>query len=271
MFNTAKLYELSFVAPYRKLRKHPQLVFALHVKHLPKIVELLEKLVERYEAHAREYCPEYTRLHSPIPDLFGNIEFGYGRCASITTRDEEMLVHVNLHGGPRLRASTLTIHVLLLVFCVLVEDKTPSNQSQQIDIQTRADHAAEVYGHAVSGYVSPSMRRWLLRHVARAKEHSYAPLPQAVADAMYVTWKAVSGAEKMPPKNMFYGSITSDGRFSLNCPGNACDLAIYPDQVYGGIDTSVRFSCHNLDEAHQQLTLLAGLAKLCELARADES
>lgn len=57
----------------------------------------------------------------------------------------------------------------------------------------------------------------------------------------------------------------------LGCFGNACDIDIYPDHTCGEMDEPyVRFSCHNLDTAAQQMTLLAGLAKLCELARAEE-
>ncbi len=55
------------------------------------------------------------------------------------------------------------------------------------------------------------------------------------------------------------------------CPGDACDVSIYPDQIYGDAlgTKSVRFACHNLDSAAQQITLIAGIAKLCELARND--
>jgi len=63
--------------------------------------------------------------------------------------------------------------------------------------------------------------------------------------------------------------ITVDGRFMFECLGDACDVAIYPDSLEGE-EGSVEFGCHNLDQARQQVTLLAGLAKLCALARNDE-
>lgn len=67
-------------------------------------------------------------------------------------------------------------------------------------------------------------------------------------------------------------TIAPDGRFNLKCPGNACEVSIYPDRLYGdNMGTrSVQFSCHNLDGAVQQITLLVGIAKLCELARNKE-
>lgn len=53
------------------------------------------------------------------------------------------------------------------------------------------------------------------------------------------------------------------GRTHLSCPGNACNVVFeasdYDRQIGGNI------SCHNVDSVLQQITLLAGLAKLCDL------
>lgn len=54
-------------------------------------------------------------------------------------------------------------------------------------------------------------------------------------------------------------------RFVLCCIGNACDVAIYPDQDHGRGRTD--FSCHNVDASFQQATLLAGVCTLGELLR----
>ena len=43
-------------------------------------------------------------------------------------------------------------------------------------------------------------------------------------------------------------------------------MGVYPDGISQGIEMR-DLQCHNLDGAVQQLTLLAGLAKLCQLAR----
>lgn len=57
--------------------------------------------------------------------------------------------------------------------------------------------------------------------------------------------------------------LTERGRFSVSCPGDACGL--YSDE-YSSHDGRMghRFTCHNVDNPGQQLTLLAGLAALSD-------
>mgnify|MGYP001601839880 CR=1 FL=1 len=269
MFNTTELYELSFVAPNRKRRTKPQLLFSIKVQYLEEIATRLQTLSERYRQHAERYCPHHANFYLPLCDLFGHVTFGYGRCGFVKIDDSQAHLHVELRGGESILASTLTIHHLSLALGLPIEGMQRSNQVQQIDVITRCEHAY-VYGHAVSGYVSSRVRSWLIQQGSKTtKEHS--AIDAVISTAMRTTWKAIIDARYKPSTRDFYTQITSDGRFSLNCPGNACDLSIYPDQIFRGDSNSpVQFSCHNLDSAHQQLALLAGLAKLCELARKDE-
>ncbi len=55
-------------------------------------------------------------------------------------------------------------------------------------------------------------------------------------------------------------------RFLLRCFGDACDMGIYPDSG-ATPGTCASLSCHNLDSAFQQATLLAGLASLASCVR----
>lgn len=270
MHDSLELYELSFVAPNRKRRTPPSLVFTIQQQFLAEVQDLLTRLVGQYEMHALQYCPRHATFRIPVADLFGNITFGYGQCGFAITRGTDVQMHVELRGGDAVFASTLTIHLLSIALALPFEDQKPSNRTQQIDLSTSC-RGNDSYGHAVHGYVSADLRRWLIRQASMGNGAAYAPLPPSISDAMRATWLAVAGGVK-PPKNLFGGTITPDGRFLLQCPGNACDIAIYPDHVsaYDDSVTATRFSCHNLDDAHQQLTLLAGLAKMCELARKDD-
>lgn len=54
-------------------------------------------------------------------------------------------------------------------------------------------------------------------------------------------------------------------KFVINCPGDACGL--HPSDWHSFKDEGFEFSCHNVDSAIQQLTLIVGLAKLCDMAR----
>jgi hypothetical protein len=54
-----------------------------------------------------------------------------------------------------------------------------------------------------------------------------------------------------------------NGRIYLSCPGNACDILMEPYNF--NTKSGGEISCHNVDSAFQQITLLVGLAKLCDL------
>jgi len=62
-----------------------------------------------------------------------------------------------------------------------------------------------------------------------------------------------------------YDTRISNGRFTINCPGDACGL--YPSEWYDFKDEGFKFSCHNVDSPAQQLTLLVGFAVLCDKVR----
>ncbi len=62
-----------------------------------------------------------------------------------------------------------------------------------------------------------------------------------------------------------FNAYLSKGRFVINCPGDACGL--HPSDWYSFKNEGFEFSCHNVDSAVQQLTLIVGLAKLCDMAR----
>ena len=147
------------------------------------------------------------------------------------------------------------------------------NDPRTVEIMLNAEHRAEGYGHAVGGHLSSTLVEWL-REYAKDKAsgsgiHQAAPLPDEVLLAMQTAWKAVTDPERHeygePPYT--HGWVRQCGAFSLVCFGDACDLSIYPDETQHGVHESVQFGCHNLDSSEQQLTLVAGLAKLCELAR----
>jgi len=53
------------------------------------------------------------------------------------------------------------------------------------------------------------------------------------------------------------------GRIYISCPGEACDVLMEPNHYNS--KSGGEISCHNVDSAFQQITLLTGLAKLCDL------
>jgi hypothetical protein len=92
----------------------------------------------------------------------------------------------------------------------------------------------------------------------------------AVVTAMRHAWRATARESWQEYVDECKGRIFQRGAFILDCFGNACDVGVYPSE-FRTDETSHTISCHNLDTAEQQLTFLAGLAKLCELTREDNA
>lgn len=270
MYNTSQLYELSFVSPRRRPRTKPRIIFTIKAEYLEEINRRLYILVDNWRLHADNYCSLDVMFTYPVPDLFGRTEFGYGRCGFVNIGDGEARFEVELSGGEQLHCCTLSIKLLLMALAVPL-DKRPSNQMQQVDVEMRCDYDPIGYGHAVGGYVSSRMIAWLRKQGRQSENGHNIPLPEETVKAMRQAWTAVCSDERKEWARECGGYIAPDGRFILGCFGNTCDIAIYPDHTCGEMtDSFVRFSCHNLDSADQQITLIAGLAKLCELARQDE-
>lgn len=268
MYNASELYELSFVAPQRRPRTKPRIVFTIKREHFDEVSRRLGIVADGMRRHADAYCSPETAFSYPAPDLFGKIEFGYGSCGYVVLSDESARFEIEL-SRMKLFCGTLTIKALTMALAVPADERK-SNRQQQVDISMRCDHDAVGYGHAVGGYVSQRLLDWLRRHATTSSER-YIPLPEDVVRAMRQAWSAVATDQRLSWTRDCGAYVAPDGRFSLNCFGNACDLAIYPDGSCGRMtDPYVQFGCHNLDSADQQITLLAGLAKLCEVARENE-
>lgn len=267
MYHKARLYDLSFAPPAKEPKTNPYLVFTFEKRLLPECVRRLQILDRGVRAEA--YCEHAVDFSLPTLDLFGNAEFGYGRCGYMVEQGEEVSLYIELSNA-HISHAALTVNLLAQIFVGdFGIDATGSNRIQQVDLETCCIHAA--HGHSVGGNISGQVRDWLKKEWHKGapdKLYGWVHMHDQVVAAMRHTWSAVASKDQKRWASDCNGCITEDGRFILNCFGNACDLAIYPDLCIDEY-TSVRFSCHNLDSAKQQLTLLAGLAKLCELARAE--
>jgi hypothetical protein len=266
MYHQARLYDLSFAS---REREAPQIIFTIQKQYLAAIMSRIDAIVRHTDAE--KYCDRPVHFDAAVPDLFGNRLFGYGGCGALVLSDEETSFRISLC-EEHLHNAVLTIHILTHALLGDVESSA-SNRRQQVDLETHCAHAP--HGHSVGGYVSGDVREWLRKEWHKGPHDNWmqwAPMPREVIAAMERTWCAVASAKLRRWAKECSGSITEDGRFILNCFGDACDIAIYPDNLsYEDADGSVRFSCHNLDGARQQLTLLAGLAKICELARSEDA
>lgn len=268
MYNTYRVYDLSFVSAKHRRDAKPQFVFTVPGRFLKPLDERLRTLLKDREAYVSEYLAGNAPFSFPVDGLFGDGTLGFDVCGTIANNDGELELRIGLSADGVLSIA-LTIHFLARALCALPGGNADEDGLQQLDFTTTCEvNRPGGYGHAVSGLVSPVMLAWLKEHGAVARAFGFgAPAPIAVVNAMRETWCAVVPKPARPWARACDAHIASDGRFMLQCLGNACDIAIYPEALHGDPDYGTNFSCHNLDQPRQQITLLAGLAKLCELAR----
>jgi hypothetical protein len=198
------------------------------------------------------------------------MEAGYGRCVYVSKEMNRATFHFPLT-AKSLFLTTLSLHVFFIILAAPFEVTARSNEPQQATISSRA--MRDMHGHSVGGWIDSSVVRWVGEY-AKAKRQpdlaaddwNQADIPKSVLTAMRAAWVAVEMNELKKYSSDCRGYFRENGCFSLICFGNACDLSIYPDQMYDCGDGAIEFGCHNLDSASQQLTLLAGLAKILELA-----
>jgi hypothetical protein len=271
MYSEAHVFDFSFVASDKKRGTSGELVFTIKKANLPRLIDRMHAIAQRFDLG--KYLKGEILFALPGSDLLDSGLFGFEKCGYVTYEDDEVSFRLKL-SSRGLHRITATILILTTALRVLFDQgENKGNRSQQVDISTICDPDRYGYNHAVYGYLSPQVFEWIKKEGERAEKTSWSVAPhKEITKAMQDAWKAVAGKEGARWARECYGQVMPDGRFILSCVGNACDLAIYHDQLpFDGIAReSVDFGCHNLDTAAQQLTLLAGLAKLCELARKDE-
>ena len=267
----AHTYDLAFLFPYGKLRPVPEIVSIINKKYLPETLSRLHDLRVDYGEYINAYINQDEAYLSLLtPDLFGYREFGFGSCGYATFKDGKVYLHLPLRPHPWTQYVSLTIFLLTKALGYPFKDHPPNNRQQDLILSTMAEFRSGGYGHAVGGWVFESILNWLRQYAQKNDSPSSdrIPLHPRIIRAQKVTLRAISSSEidTRMIKHDICGWVRHSGAFTLNCPGNACDLSVYPS----GLDEDsnhAQLSCHNLDSAEQQIILLAGLSQICQLAR----
>lgn len=156
------------------------------------------------------------------------------------------------------KAFAISWSLQLIFECFPLEEKSTASEKQLMTVGLTIEK--DLHGGLLGGQYGVSLVRWLSENVG------YIP---KMVEAMKKTY------HQMYEKNYFDAIDfracveNSIGWLSVSCPGDACQLlpsykGIQPGRGYD-------FVCHNIDSPIQQLTLLAGLAALYELADKDLS
>jgi hypothetical protein len=158
-----------------------------------------------------------------------------------------------------------TISASLTVFFLLAmhpEKETSSPVPQLLTVQTTINR--DIGGASLWGEYTLHLRKWL----ASLWQGGQTPILE-MSRAMQTAYTKMFGPSDYIKDYAFRASVDYEwGWLNVDCPGDACGLnpghdAEY-DMKHGG---GYKFTCHNVDNTGQQLTLLAGLAALHDLAR----
>lgn len=271
MNNEGHTYDLRFISA--TAGKPPCLTIKIKETGQQELVDRITNVVQNIRPHAVSYLGnESAEFCFPFPDLFGNVQIGYGQCGEVLHENDTVTFSFPITDA-KLFATTLTLYVLFTTLALPLIETPKSNRPQQVVISTVAKH--DMHGHMIGGWLDSSVLSWVSTYAQTAREPdkpadawNVVQAPQEVVAAMREAWEALHDDEQNEFSSNCRGLFRENGCFTLICFGNACDLSVYPDHVYAGIDGEVEFGCHNLDTAYQQITLLAGLAKLLELAEA---
>jgi len=141
----------------------------------------------------------------------------------------------------------------------LEKDKATSCQFPQlifVNIATDRD----IHGGSLDGTYSIPLASWLSCFESGTEITE-------MTGAMILAWTKIYGVIDKYDRNEFYSKVAyKNGWLNVSCPGNRCGL--HPANNWGPeVNIGYEFSCHNVDTPMQQITIIAGLAALCDKAK----
>ena len=155
-------------------------------------------------------------------------------------------------------SATFTLFFQLMDFGLDKENSISNKRFQLITVNTVT--IRDMHGASLGGNYSKVLVRWL----------SSFPQDTEITEmslAMKKVWtKLFNKCDRYEQSHIYAKVAYQNGWLNVNCPGDACGL-------HPGSNTGFRpnegydFSCHNVDNPMQQLTLLAGLGALCDKVR----
>lgn len=209
-------YDLTFVAPRRRPRTAPQIVFSIDERHLPEVKERLFVLSQRFDDAAREYFGPYdTYFTLPVSDLFGNTEFGYGACGYVTCEGGKAHLRLELGEGARKHYCSFTLSLLAKAFALPFQLNLSDDNQQDVEPTIMAEHLTTGYGHAVGGHLSERVLSWLRDCVNEKVEgcdlFDGAHLHPSVISAMRYAWYAVNSSSARCWASEVRGMVRENG------------------------------------------------------------
>jgi hypothetical protein len=152
-------------------------------------------------------------------------------------------------------AVSATLNALFLALS-LAEDESDCPKPQLLLVDNMSTRR-KMYGGALSVIISPALCLWL----SRQEDGSQQP---DIVSAMKTAFQQMRG--EVSEFDRFSAWCRQPKWINLSCPGDACGLD--PENYYdNSLEKGYCLFPHNTDSPVQQLTFLAGIAALYELAR----
>lgn len=151
---------------------------------------------------------------------------------------------------------------LIMQAALTITEQSKNNQSQLISIMLETGDRPSA---DIEGELSSILVNWLAKNSIRF-EKEFAP---KIITAMAKVYKKLHPNYRLVHKSGFRAVLHNDWHLLLDCPGNACGINALDPNGDGNKNAGYKFSCHNVHSVVQQLTLLAGLIKLCDLYEQD--
>ncbi|MBU6370622.1 MAG: hypothetical protein KGH93_00560 [Patescibacteria group bacterium] len=252
------------------MKNRKTLAVPIHRKAVDFLHETIRADIPVVPVFQKEFHDHPSFQKFTIPD--GKSKWGFADClAPLVTEDPSWGGYVcelpamfgALESEKDLPWAVRATLAILFTALWLFEGDTKCDRPQLMLVEgLRVDR--EMYGGALSVTLTPAVSRWL----SRQEDHSSLV---EVERAMQKTDRHLWNNPRFIPRVYEFRAACRQPKWiNLTVPGNACGLdpSSYSDE------TPERGYClapHNTDSSIQQLTLLAGLAKLHELVRRDKT
>ncbi|HEU4677444.1 MAG TPA: hypothetical protein VFS75_01845 [Candidatus Paceibacterota bacterium] len=256
-----RVYDLSFVSKDVSNSGAPEIIISIQPEHVTQFKVGIGEYATRYSENAERYLGEMPNFVSPT-----NCRFGYRGCGEVREGRTLDIAFPLYDFDGRHVAYTLmvTFEELRTFFPATRTAELPSEKSQYVDVSLPCRQA--VHGHNPSGWILPHFGMWLRAKGGEPREQG--TVRRKVTQAIFEVWNALVHRRQKQGTQRAVLLIGDNGHFVLHCPGDACDLGVYPDLVREGMGTRpVRFESHNVESYVQGLALLSGLAALATIAR----
>lgn len=226
-------YSLSFNHDRRR-RKLPELRITMSDSMLTHTEEILRSSRIMEVVDINEYLRKSIGNPWQEPELVfdgkARRPFGIGQCGYVTSVDGRSHIHFPYESSS-LSYVVMTLHVLLISLGLSMErEQAGTNQHQLCSVTTRCTHSHMGWGHSMCGNIYPTFWRWLASLDGVVRE----AIEQKISESVLEAYVAFASKDKRRKLRKFWRytcrSIIGDhGRFIICCPGDACDIAIYPE------------------------------------------